>query len=168
MDNLCQVLLKLAKWFLRRRFLKVVNYFLYVAIIISPWKNAWPLIWIWIPFIQEYFVWPSCFVEIGPAVLEKIFKSCQFFLLSPLEKGQGPLFERNYITLTQGCSLVEIGPVVLENKSSMYFEIFLLCSYYLPLTMLGHAPSFEQTWIICTQNALCQVWWNLTRWSWTN
>ena len=78
-------------------------YFLYVAII-SPCKKCM-------------------------AQLEKIFKSCHLFLsfcfYLHLTKGQGPSFERNWIPLTQGCSvpsLVEIGPVVLENKSSMYFH----------------------------------------------
>ena len=76
-DTLCQVWLKLAKWFLRRRFLKVVNVFSLCGKYL-PLKNAGPLIeQIWIPFTQEYFV--SCLVEIGPAVLEKIFKSCQYF-----------------------------------------------------------------------------------------
>ena len=80
---------------------------------------------IWIPFTQEYFV--SCLVEIGSAVLKKIFKSFQYFSIFdlPLENGQGPSFERNRIPLTQGWSvsrLVEIGLVVLENKSSMYFH----------------------------------------------
>ena len=47
--------------------------FLYVAIIYA-WKNAWPLNFTnLITFTQEYFV--SCLAEIGPAVLEKIFKS---------------------------------------------------------------------------------------------
>ena len=43
-DTLCQVWLKLAKWLLRRRFLKVVMnvFFLYVAII-SPWKKCMAL-----------------------------------------------------------------------------------------------------------------------------
>ena len=46
-----------------------------------------------------------------------------FWLLSPLRKRAKPSFDRNWIPLTQGCvpSLVEIGPVVQENKSSMYF-----------------------------------------------
>ena len=93
--------------------------------IISPWKQCMALN---LNITQEYFV--SCLVEIGPAVLEKIFKSCQYFFnfcyYLPLEKGQGPSFERNWMPLTHGCSvpsLVEIGQVVvLENKSSMYFH----------------------------------------------
>ena len=44
-DVLCQVWLKLALWFWRRRFLKFVNFLLYF-VIISPWNRTWPLIWI--------------------------------------------------------------------------------------------------------------------------
>ena len=53
----------------------------------------------------------------------KIFSICCYYL--PLQKGQGPLFQRNLIPWTQGCSvpsLVEICPVVLKKKSSMYFN----------------------------------------------
>ena len=62
-------------------------------------------------------------VEIGPVVLEKIFKSCQLFFfiisqLSPLWKERGPTFEQTLIPFTKEYlvpTLVEIGPVVLEN-----------------------------------------------------
>ena len=60
-----------------------------------------------------------------------IFSICCYYLT--LEKGQGPSFERNWIPLTQGCSvpsLVEIGPVVLENKSSMYFHCVAIISLW--------------------------------------
>ena len=41
---LCQVWLKLALWFLRRRFLNFINVFP-SYIIISPWKRSGPFIW---------------------------------------------------------------------------------------------------------------------------
>ena len=44
-------------------------------------------------------------------------------LLSPLEKGRGPSFEETGIPFTQGWfvpSLVEIDPVVLENRMKMW------------------------------------------------
>ena len=43
-DDLCQVWLKLAQWFWRRRFLNFVKYLSYF-IIISPWKRVGPIIW---------------------------------------------------------------------------------------------------------------------------
>ena len=43
-NALCQVWLKLAKWFLRRRFLISSMYFRYV-LIISLWKRTGPFIW---------------------------------------------------------------------------------------------------------------------------
>ena len=39
MDALCQILLKLAKWFWGRRFLHFINVF-YYFVIIPPWKTA--------------------------------------------------------------------------------------------------------------------------------
>jgi hypothetical protein len=42
-DDLYQVLLKLACWFWRRRFLKIFVYF-YSFAIISPWRKAIPFI----------------------------------------------------------------------------------------------------------------------------
>ena len=86
----------------------------------------WSFIWTdFVPFSRGYFV-PSL-VEIGPVVLEKIFKSCQFiFIISqiyPLLEGLGPSFEKTWIPFTQGYfvpSLVEIGPVVLEKKMKMW------------------------------------------------
>ena len=43
-DTLYQVWLKLAQWFWRRRFFKIVNVFS-LFLIISPWKRVGPLIW---------------------------------------------------------------------------------------------------------------------------
>ena len=66
----------LSQWFLSRRFLKFANvfslcgYYLCLEKYMSfHWTN-------WIPFTQEYFV--SSVVEIRPAVLEKIYISCQY------------------------------------------------------------------------------------------
>ena len=42
-DDLCQVWLKLACWFWRRRFLKIFNIF-YSFVIISPWRREIPFI----------------------------------------------------------------------------------------------------------------------------
>ena len=93
-----------------------------------PLKNAWPLIWTNLnsiyPRIQCVMFgwnWPSGSGE----DFQTFSTSFQLLLLSPLSKTQGPSFERNWIPLTLGCSvpsLVEIGPVVLENKLSMYFH----------------------------------------------
>ena len=71
-DALCQVWLKLAQWFWRRRFLNFVNVFHYF-VIISPCKRAGLFIWTnWIPFIQRCFV--PTLVENGQVVLEKKMK----------------------------------------------------------------------------------------------
>jgi hypothetical protein len=45
-DDLCQIWLKLAQWFWRRRFLNdpTLFFFFYIFVIISPLKKIWPLI----------------------------------------------------------------------------------------------------------------------------
>ena len=70
----------------------------------------------------------SCLVEIGLAVLEKNF--CYYL---PLKKGKVLRLKKNWILLTQGCSmpsLVEIDPVVLENKPSMNFHYVAIISLW--------------------------------------
>ena len=66
------VWLKLAQWFLRKRFLN----FVYESSLFRsylPWKRAWSFLWkTEIPFTKGCFV-PSL-VEIGPVVLEKMMK----------------------------------------------------------------------------------------------
>ena len=54
----------------------------------------------------------------------RLSKVVNIFSIIPLRKQARSFIERILITFTQGCSvpcLVEIGPVVLEKKSSMYF-----------------------------------------------
>ena len=125
-DTLCQVWLKLAEWFLRR-FLKVVNVFSLCGYYL-PLKKCMALnlnefefpsskntlCHVWLKLTQRF--WRR---------FSKVVNIFQFLLLSPLRKRAGPSIVRNWIPLTQGWSvpsLVEIGPVVLENKSSMYFH----------------------------------------------
>ena len=102
-DALCQVWLKLAKWFIRRRFFKLRQCIFAISLSYPLRKGRCPLFeQIWIPITQGYFV-PS-FVELGPVVLKKILKvhQCIFAisLLSPLGKGHGPSFEQTWILLT--------------------------------------------------------------------
>ena len=44
-DALCQVWLKLAQWFWRRRFFLILSMYYQYIVIISPWKRAVPFIW---------------------------------------------------------------------------------------------------------------------------
>ena len=69
-DALCQVWLKLAQWFRRRRFLKFRLCFFRYFLIISLGKGRVPSFeQTWIPFTQGCFV--LSLVEIGSVVLEK-------------------------------------------------------------------------------------------------
>ena len=72
-NALCQVFLKLAKWFLRRSIFFILSMYLHYFVIISPWKRAGPSFeQNWIPFTQGCFL-PSL-VEIGSVVLEEKMK----------------------------------------------------------------------------------------------
>ena len=53
-DALCQVWLKLAQWFLRRRFLNFVNVFLLLSHLGKRWSPSF--VQTWIPFTQGCFV----------------------------------------------------------------------------------------------------------------
>ena len=130
-DALCQVWLKMAHWFWRRRFSKVANVVFSLCCYYLPLKKCMA------PNLNKFeFPLPKntlCHVLLKIA---HRFWSCQHFFnlyyYLPWEKGQGSLFERNWIPLTQGCSvpsLVEIGPVVLETKSSMYFHYVAIISF---------------------------------------
>ena len=77
---------------------------------------------------------------------------CNFVIISPGKKTR-PFICLNWIPFTQEWfmpNVFEIGPVVLERKIffnlSMYFRNFIII---FPWKRMG--PSFEQTWIPCTQ-----------------
>ena len=90
----------------------------------------------------------ACLVEIGPVVPEKkFFKYFQYYftisLLSLLGEGRDPSFEQAWFPFIQGCSvlcLVEIGPVVLEKKILITFNMILhfFYMYYHPWKKAWH------------------------------
>ena len=103
--------------------------------------------------------------------LAHFFKSCQYVFSIccyhlPLEKGQGPSFERNLIPLTPRLFCAKCGWNWSGGSGEEVINVFSLCSYYLPLTKLGHDPSLNKLESSSPTNALCQQWWNLTRWFW--
>ena len=68
----------------------------------------------------------------------------------------GSSFEQTWILFTQGCfvpSLVEIGSVVLEKKILKFCQCIFAISQLSPLGK-GRGPSFEQTWILITQEGI--------------
>jgi hypothetical protein len=88
-ENLYQVWLNLAGWFYRRVFFKFSMHF-YSFAIISPWREAIPIIWTNLNSLpQGWFM--SCLVKIGWVVLEKIFKwshpNFTFLWLYPFSSG---------------------------------------------------------------------------------
>ena len=60
-------------------------------------------------------------------------------------------------------SLFEIGLVVLKKKIFKVRQCIFAISLLSPLRK-GRGPIFEQTWILITQNAVCQVWLKLALW----
>ena len=71
-DVSCQVWLKLAQWFLKRRFLSIFWY-IFTFSLLSPFENdrSSSFVQFWIPITQGCFL--ASLVEIGPVVLEKKF-----------------------------------------------------------------------------------------------
>ena len=94
-DALCQVWLKLAKWFWRKHFSISSMFFLFSTL--SPVRKGHGPSFeqTWMPFTQGYFL-PSL-VEICSMVLEKTFKFCQYnfaiLQFSPFGEGHCSSFE---------------------------------------------------------------------------
>ena len=96
-DALCQVWLKLARWFWRRRFFKSVNVFsLFRNYLPLEKGGALPLNKLESPSPKNALcqVW----LKLAHWFLRRFFKFCQcifaILLLSPLGKGRGPSFEQ--------------------------------------------------------------------------
>ena len=88
----------------------------------------------------------------------------------PLENDRALNLTKLKIPLTQRCfgpSLVEIGPVVVENEDfkilSMYFHYFIF--NYLPLEK-GRALHLNKFESPSSKDALGQVWLKLAQWFW--
>ena len=137
--------------------------------LISPsWKTAWPNLnflyprilcvmfgWNWRGSGEDFQIWQYIF---------------NLLLLSPLSKI--PSFKRNWFFLTQGCSvpsLVEIGPVVLENKPSMYFHYVAISLWQRPWFFIGTNLNclhqgilyvkYGGTWLEILKKLICEKIW---------
>ena len=97
-DALCQVWLKLAQRFWRRRFINFFNVFSLFNII-SPWKKAWPFIWTNLnPLHQRMFCtkigwnWPTGSGEEDFIISSMHFR--YFLIISPWKRA-GPFICTN-------------------------------------------------------------------------
>ena len=124
---MCQVWLKMAQWFWRRR-LQV-----FTILQLSPLLEGRD------PSFKKELE-SSSLVENGPVVLEKkILKSSQcifiIFQLFPLSKGCSPSFEQIWIPFTQECFCkvwLKLDQWWCRRKSIKVFNVFLLFHNYLP------------------------------------
>ena len=151
-DALCQVWLKLAKRFWRRRFFNFVTVFslfrnhlplekggvLHLNKLESPSpKDA--LCHVWLKLAQWF--WRRRFFN--------FVNDFRYFVIISHSKRAEPFIWTNFNLNTQGCivpSLVEIGPVVREKKLFFNFvNVFSLFRNYLPLEKSGalHLNKFE-------------------------
>ena len=131
-DTLCQVWLKLAQWFWRRKFFNFFSVFSLFRNYLSLGKARTLHLNKLEPSSPKNIlcqVLPSGSVEEDFKILSMYF--CYFVIISPWEK-VGPFIS---IPFTQGGivpSLVKISPVVLEKKifkiSSMYFRYIVVIS----------------------------------------
>jgi hypothetical protein len=167
---LCQFWLKLAEWFLRKRFLNDSIPFLHFCDYL-PFEESLALYFNNLEFPSPkdnlYQVWfnLACWME-------KIFLRIQCIftlsLLSPLKEGLSSFFKQTWIPLAQGCfvsSLVKIGPVVLEKKIFKWPTPFLHCCDYL-LFEEDLALYLNKIEFPSLKDNLYQVWLNLDCWFW--
>ena len=75
------------------------------------------------------------------------------------------IWKKNWIPFTKGCvvpSLVEIGPVILENILKDFVKVILLFRNYLLLEK-GGANHLYKLLSYLPNDALCQVWLKLAQ-----
>ena len=78
----------------------------------------------------------------------------------PLEKGNSPSFEQNWIPITQGCfmpSLVEKAQLFLRRRFLKFVNVFSLFPHYPPLEK-GVAFHLNKIEFPLPKDDLCQVW----------
>ena len=96
-NDLCQVWLKLALWFCRRRFLNDTIQF-YIFVIISPLKRTWPFMWTILNSLYPRMIYAKFDWNWPPASEEDFKKNIQciltLLLLFHLGQGCPPSFEK--------------------------------------------------------------------------
>ena len=142
-DALCQVWLKLAQWFWRRRFFNFVNVF-------SLFRNYLPLEMggalhlnkLESPSLKEALC--QILLKLAQWFWRRRFLICQYILsisqLSPLGKGRGPSFEQTWILFTPGCLCAKFGwnwPRGSGGEDFKFRHLFSLFRNYLPLEKGG-------------------------------
>ena len=93
-----------------------------------------------------------------------------YFVISPLGKGWGPSFEKNFNPLHPRLLCAKFGWNWFSGSWGedfyIFVNVFLLFQNYLPLEKSG-GPSFEQTWVSLQSRMLCAKFgWNWSHGSW--
>ena len=90
------------------------------------------------PLPKNTLKFVSWLIEIGLAVLEEIFKSCLYIfnllLLSPLRKRARSFIWKKLNPLNSRMFCAKFGWNWPSSSGEEVVNVFLLCSYYLPLT----------------------------------
>ena len=132
-DALCQVWLKLVRWFWRIR----LKFWMRMLCAKLSWH------------------WPSGSGEEDFTIL---LMYRHYFVIISLEKGHD-----HWIPFTQGCfvpSLVEIGPVVLEKKMKMR-KVYRQMDEQMDRQMKDNRQSKKLTWVFSSGNLIIEVIWNV-------
>ena len=126
-----QVRLKMAQWFCRRGFIKVLNVFLLFPNYL-PFEKGVALHLNKIEFPSPKDALCQVWLKLVQCFWRRRFLKVLFPQLSPLWEGFGPSFEQTLIPFTRGYfvpNLVKIGPLVLEKKIlKIYFYYFTIIS----------------------------------------
>ena len=138
-ETLCQVWLKLAQWFFRRRFFYFVSLYFGYFLIISPWKSAWPFILtnLNLPYPRMLCAsfgwnWSGCSGEEDFQFFVNVFSLFRNYL--PFEKGvtlhlNKLVYPLPKDTLCQVClKLALCFWRIRFLNTSMYFHYFVIIS----------------------------------------
>ena len=167
-DNLCQVWLKMAQWFFRRRFLKVLHVFLlFTNSIISPMRRVWPFIWTNLNplhprMLCAKFGW-SWTSGSGWRIIFKVFNIfLQFTIIFPLRRAW-PFIWTNLNPLHPRMLCAKFG-WNWPSGSGEYLEkfFFLIISHF----GTGVALHLNKIELPSPRNTLCQVWLKLAQCFW--
>ena len=160
---LCKVWLKLALWFWRRKSLKFCQCSFIFSKLSTLGKGHGPSFErTWNPFTKGCYV--PTLVEIGPAVLEKIFEFCQcifaILILSPLGKGMVIYLNKLESPLLKDalCQVwLRLAKRFWRRRFLNFINAFSLFHNYLPLEKCG-ALHLNKLQFPSPKDTLCQVW----------
>ena len=161
-DAFCEVWLTLAKWFYRR-FLNF-GYF----VIISPWKNGWPFIWINLYTLHPMMIWAKFDWNWRFFKIVNLFSIFHNYI--PLEiEGAFHLNKLEFPSPKDDLCQVwlKLAQWFWRRRFLKFINVFSLFRNYLPLEKSKARLHLKKLESPSPKNAVCQVWLKLAHWFWS-